>query len=99
MTRGADFVYLDNNATTRPAPEVVEAMVRYLQGEWGNPSSVHCLGQAARAAIDEGRAQLAALLGCRDFEVTFTGGGTEASNCALRGLYKIRQPRKRVVTS
>ncbi len=99
MNRGSDLVYLDNNATTRPAPEVVDAMCRYLRDEWGNPSSVHCLGQAARAAIDEARALVARLVGCRDFEITFTGGGTEASNCAVRGLYRIRRPRTRVVTS
>lgn len=99
MSRGSDLVYLDNNATTRPAPEVVDAMVRYLTSEWGNPSSVHCLGQAARAAIDDARAQIARLVGCRDFEITFTGGGTEATNCGLRGLYRIRRPRTRVVTT
>ena len=99
MHRALEVAYLDNNATTRPAPEVVEAMCRYLQNEWGNPSSVHCMGQIARAAIDEARAHVAALIGCRDFELTFTGGGTEASNCALRGLFKMRRPRTRVVTS
>jgi cysteine desulfurase len=99
MLRGSDVAYLDNNATTRPAPEVAAAMCRYLENEWGNPSSVHCMGQVARAAIDEARAHVAALVGCRDFELTFTGGGTEASNCALRGLFKIRRPRSRVVTS
>lgn len=99
MTRGSEVIYLDNNATTRPAPEVVEAMVRYLTHEWGNPSSVHCMGQIARAAIDDARSHVARLVGCRDFELTYTGGGTEASNAALRGLFKARRPRTRIVTS
>ncbi len=99
MIRGNGIAYLDNNATTPPDPQVVEAMVRYLQSEWGNPSSVHCLGQAARAAVDEARSHVAKLIGCRDFEVTFTGGGTEASNCLLRGLFRIRRPRTKVITS
>ena len=99
MDRVPSVVYLDSNATSCPDPEVVEAMVRYLRNEWGNPSSVHCKGQAARAAIDEARAHLARLCGCRDFELTFTGGGTEASNAAIRGLFKARQPRKRIVTT
>lgn len=85
-----DVVYLDNNATTQPDPAVVEAMVPWLSEKYGNPSSVHRMGQAARAAVDESRARLAKLVGCRDSELTFTGGGTEASNTALRGLFANR---------
>jgi cysteine desulfurase len=94
-----DVVYLDNNATTRPAPEVVRAMVPYLTDLWGNPSSVHRFGQQARKAIDEARGQVAALLGCNESELLFTGGGTESINTAIRGLLACRAPRKRVVTS
>jgi cysteine desulfurase len=94
-----DVVYLDNNATTRPAPEVVEAMLPFLTEWYGNPSSVHRFGQRARQAIDEARARIAALVGCADSELMFTGGGTEAANTAVRGLLASRAPRKRIVTT
>ena len=93
-----DFVYLDNNATTKPDPLVVEAMLPYLTDHYANPSSAHRPGQHARAAVDEARGKLAALLGCRDREVTFTGTGTEASNTAIRGLFD-RGGGGRVVTT
>jgi cysteine desulfurase len=94
-----DVVYLDNNATTRPAPEVVEAMLPYLTEWYGNPSSVHRFGQRSRQAIDEARAQVASLVGCADAELMFTGGGTEAVNTAVRGLLAARAPRKRILTT
>jgi len=78
-----DLIYLDNNATTQPAPQVVQAMLPYLTEWYGNPSSVHRFGQRSRQAIDEARAQVAAAIGCADSEITFTGGGTEAINAAL----------------
>jgi cysteine desulfurase len=94
-----DVVYLDNNATTRPAPEVVQAMLVYLTERYGNPSSVHRFGQLARQGIEEARAQVASLIRCADSELTFTGGGTEAINTVVRGLLAARAPRKRIVTS
>jgi cysteine desulfurase len=94
-----DVVYLDNNATTKPAPDVVAAMLPYLTEWYGNPSSVHRFGQRARQGIDEARAQLAALIGSADAELMFTGGGTEAVNTAVRGLLAARAPRKRIVTT
>jgi cysteine desulfurase len=94
-----DVVYLDNNATTQPAPEVVAAMMPYFQEMYGNPSSVHRLGQRARQAIDVARSQAAALLNCADSELLFTAGGTESINTAMRGLLATRAPRKRIVTS
>jgi cysteine desulfurase len=94
-----DLVYLDNNATTKPAPEVVEAMLPYLTEWYGNPSSVHRFGQRSRQAIDEARAQVASALGCADSEIAFTGGGTEAINAAIRGLLASRAPRRRIVTT
>lgn len=94
-----DVVYLDNNATTMPAPEAVEAMLPYLTQWYGNPSSVHRFGQRARQAIDEARGRLAALIGSGEAEVLFTGGGTEAVNLAVRSLYSTRAPRRRIVTS
>src|SRR2546423_15117188 len=70
-----DVVYLDNNATTKPAPEVVAEMLPYLNELYGNPSSVHRFGQRARKAIDEARGRIATLIGCAESELLFTGGG------------------------
>src|SRR3989454_11198911 len=94
-----DLVYLDNNATTKPAPEVVEAVLPFLTEWYGNPSSVHRFGQRSRQAVEEARSQVARLLGCAEAEVLFTGGGTESVNTAVRGLLAARQPRRRIVTS
>ena len=93
------MVYLDNNATTQPAPEVVAAMLPYLTDLYGNASSVYRFGQRARQAVDEARAQVAALIGCDDSELVFTAGGTESINTALRGLLLSRSPRNQIVTS
>src|SRR6185437_4962019 len=93
------LIYLDNNATTKPDPLVVEAMLPYLMDLYGNPSSVHRFGQRARQAIDEARARIAALVRCGESELLFTGGGTEAINTAIRGLLAARSPRKRIVTT
>src|SRR3954471_3620822 len=71
-----DVVYLDNNATTKPAPEVVDAMMPYLTEWYGNPSSVHRFGQRARQAVDEARGKIAELVGCSAGEIVFTGGGS-----------------------
>ncbi len=93
------LVYLDNNATTQPAPEVVAAMLPFLTELYGNPSSVHRFGQQSRHAIDVARGQIALLVGCAEAELTFTGGGTEAINAVIRGLLASRSPRKRIVTT
>ena len=79
-------VYLDHAATTPLDPEVLAAMMPYLQSEFGNPSSVHGFGQRARGAIDEARAKVAALIGARDSDIVFTGSGTEADNLAIFGV-------------
>ncbi|HEX8524998.1 MAG TPA: aminotransferase class V-fold PLP-dependent enzyme [Tepidisphaeraceae bacterium] len=94
-----DLIYLDNNATTQPAPEVVAEMLPYLTEFYGNPSSVHRFGQRSRQALDEARARLASLVGCADSELLFTGGGTEAVNTAIRGILATRTPRKKIVTT
>jgi len=78
-------IYLDYNATTPIAPEVAEAMEPYLHEEFGNPSSGHPYGIAARQALDTAREQVAELLGCQLAEVVFTSGGTESNNHAIRG--------------
>jgi cysteine desulfurase len=93
------LVYLDNNATTQPAPEVVAEMLPYLTEFFGNPSSAHRFGQRARQAVDEARARVARLIGCSDGELLFTGCGTESINTAIRGLLAARSPRRKIVTS
>jgi cysteine desulfurase len=78
-------IYLDYNATTPVDPAVVEAMLPYLQSNFGNPSSTHAYGRCAHDAVDRARAEVAGLLGSQRDEIVFTGGGTEASNHALKG--------------
>jgi cysteine desulfurase len=78
-------VYLDYNATTPLDPAVLDAMLPYLQGHFGNPSSVHAYGKITRDAVERARGQVAALIGASPDEVVFTGGGTEATNHALKG--------------
>ena len=78
-------IYLDNNATTKVDPLVVEAMLPYLKDHFGNPSSAHVYGKAAHQAVDRARGQVANLLGAQPDEIVFTGGGTEATNHALNG--------------
>ena len=91
--------YLDNNATTMPAPEVTAAMLPYLTEWFGNPSSVHRFGQRARQAVEEARGQVAQLVGCAEAEMLFTAGGTESINTAIRGLLGARAPRNKIVIS
>jgi cysteine desulfurase len=79
-------IYLDNNATTPVLPEVFEAMRPYFCEEFGNASSIHHHGQQTRAAVENARESVAALLGCRASEIVFTSGGTEADNLAIAGL-------------
>lgn len=79
-------IYFDHSATTPVAPEVVEAMLPYLRGRFGNPGSLHSFGGEAKAAVKQAREEVAALLGARPEEIIFTSGGTEADNLALKGL-------------
>src|ERR1700694_5509641 len=79
-------VYLDYNATTPVEPEVLDAMLPYLSGEYGNAASIHTFGQKARAAVETAREQVAALIGARAQEIVFTSGGTEADNHAIFGV-------------
>jgi len=79
-------IYLDNNATTPVLPEVFEAMRPYFAEQFGNASSIHHHGQQTRAAVEDARDSVAALLGCRASEIVFTSGGTEADNLAIAGL-------------
>src|SRR5438477_13110889 len=79
-------IHLDYNATTPLDPAVVDAMLPYLREHYGNPSSTHTLGQTTHAAVDAARGQVAGLLGAEPEEIVFTGGGTEASNHAIKGV-------------
>ena len=78
-------VYLDNNATTAVAPEVIEAMAPYFKDHWGNPSSMHSFGGHVKQAIDEARQKVAALIHADPSEIIFTSCGTESDNTAVRG--------------
>jgi len=82
MTR----VYLDYNATTPVEPEVLDAMLPYFSGEFGNAASIHTPGQRARAAVEAAREQIAGLIGARAQEIVFTSGGTESDNHAIFGV-------------
>ena len=85
-------IYLDHNATTPLAPEVVDRMTAVLRDEFGNPSSVHHFGQRAKAAIDDARSAVATLIGGDPSEVVFTSGGTESDNFAIRGVAEALEP-------
>src|ERR671932_734508 len=91
-------VYLDNSATTPVDPRVVEAMMPYLTGRFGNPSSVHFFGQEARAAVDRARREIASLISARPNEIVLLSGGTEANNLAVRGLCEAMEKRGWEVT-
>ena len=78
-------IYLDNASTTPVRPEVLEAMIPYFSGEFGNPSSIYPLGQRASKAVSQAREDIAALIGAKPQEVFFTSGGSEADNWALKG--------------
>src|SRR5436190_11710128 len=96
------LIYLDNNATTRPAPEVVSAMRTFLEERWGNPSSTHAFGASLRAEIEAAREEVAALVGARPDEVAFTSGGTESIAWAIRGALSLGEAgggRRGAVTS
>ena len=86
------MIYLDEAATTPLKRDVLAAMGPYLGPEFGNPSSHHEPGFHAKAALDEARASVAGILGCRPSEITFTSGGTEADNLAVKGI-ALGQPR------
>ncbi|MGE3107624.1 MAG: cysteine desulfurase family protein [Phycisphaerales bacterium] len=91
------MIYLDNNATTRPHPDVVRAMVEMLEDHWHNPSSVHRAGQAARHRVELARRSIADLIGVKPRSITFTSGGTESIDLAIRG--SLRASGKRVLVT
>ena len=77
-------IYLDHAATTPVDPRVVEAMLPYFTGQFGNPSSIYSLGQDAARAVDSARDQVAAILNARNGDIIFTAGGTDSDNIAIR---------------
>jgi cysteine desulfurase len=79
-------IYLDNNATTQPLPEVIETVARQMRESYGNPSSRHGLGRKSRRVLEDSREQIASILGAQPSELIFTSGGTEANNLAVFGL-------------
>ncbi len=93
------MIYLDNNATTRPAPEVVDAMLPYLREHWGNASSAHGMGRMPEGALVQARSQVANFLGCQPAEVVFNSGGTEGINHALRGVFEAFPAKRHLVTT
>lgn len=94
------MIYLDNNATTRVAPEVFEAMRPYLTEEFGNASSAHALGQPARQAIEDARTQVAELIGAGDpTEIVFTSCGSESDNWAIGGWLEANPARRHIITT
>jgi len=94
------LIYFDHIATTQPFPEVVEAMLPYLREKFGNPSSLHQVGQEAKQAIEAARAKVAKLLGASPGEIYFTSSGTEANNLAIKGVAYARQGKGRhIITS
>jgi cysteine desulfurase len=92
-------IYLDNNATTRVAPEVRDAMMPFFGEKYGNPSSIHRFGGSIRAHIDKAREQVAALINADPSEIYFTGCGTESDNTALAGFVARHGSHARLITS
>lgn len=94
-------VYLDYNATSPAAAEVIDAVSRTMRDGFGNASSVHAFGQRAKAAVDQARAEVAALIDADPTELVFVSGGTEADNAAIRGAFEAIAPtgRRRIVTT
>lgn len=94
------MIYLDNNATTRVAPEVFEAMTPFLTNQCGNPSSSHALGREARRAIERARAQVAEFLGAvSPDEIVFTSCGSESDNWAIGGFLEQNPTRRHIITT
>ena len=77
-------VYLDNAATTKTSPKVVEAMLPYFSENYGNPSSIYSIGGTAKLAVDEARAAVAKSIGAKPEEIYFTAGGSESDNWAIK---------------
>lgn len=95
------IVYMDNAATTKMSRTAIDAMLPYMEEHYGNPSSLHTVGQIAAEALDKAREDVAACLGCKASEITFTSGGSEADNQALISAAKIgeRKGKKHIIST
>lgn len=94
------MIYLDNAATTKCAPEVVEAMLPWFSEYYGNPSSVYELAGKSKEAVDEARRQIAGVIGAKENEIYFTAGGTEADNWAIKAAYEAcKEKGNHIITS
>ncbi len=94
------MIYLDHNATTPIALEVVEAMEPYWGEKYGNPSSNHSLGRLAKQGLEEARGQIAELLGCLPEEIVFTSGGTESNNMVIKGVaHSLSEKGRHIITT
>jgi len=99
-TGKSDFIYLDHNATTPVDPVVAEAMMPFMHGEFGNPSSPYPLGTRSKEALEESRTEVASLLGCKSDEIIFTSGGSESNNAVLKGIIDFKRPEEfHIITS
>lgn len=94
-----DFIYLDNNATTKPLPSVVEAVARLTRDDYANPSSVHQFGQSARHEVELARERVATLVGAKPNEIVFTSGGTESINTAIHSALAEHPDRRHIVST
>jgi cysteine desulfurase len=92
-------VYLDNNATTKIDPAVLEAMLPYLSELYGNPSSMHSFGGQVKTALDEARAQVAQLLGAQDTEIIFNSCGSEGNNTAIHAALAAQPEKRHIITT
>ncbi len=92
-------IYLDNNATTQVAPEVVEVMLPYFHELYGNPSSMHSFGGQVSRTIREAREKVAALIGAEPEEIIFTSCGTESDNTAILSALSVYPEKRHIVTS
>ncbi len=92
-------IYLDNNATTKPSPEVCEAMLQALRSHFGNPSSSYALGRRAAGAMEQARDQVASLVGATAGSLVFTSGGTESNSTALSAGLALRPERRKILVS
>tara|TARA_Y100001934_G_C11677997_1_gene462007 strand:- start:92 stop:445 length:354 start_codon:yes stop_codon:yes gene_type:complete len=93
-------IYLDHNATTPLDPSIRELLVSTFDDHWGNPSSIHHVGQRARSLLDDARERIASVFSCRPSELIFTGGATESANLAVFGAARaLRDKGKHIITS
>src|SRR3989344_4554389 len=93
------IIYLDNAATTPVYPEVAKEMQRYMLEEYGNPSSIHSMGEGTQKALENAKKIIASEIGAKPWEIIFTSGGTESNNLALQGVAKSNHSKKKIIIS